>query len=439
MRDKSAIRHILQPAVIALLAFMALPAFSPSHGQATGVPDLIVTSITTVPALPAPNESVEVTVTVQNTGETCSGCSTFWIDFYKNLPTPPVPGQIGILTCIAAPLAAGATTTCTGTVTYSGTNTYEMWAQVDTFSNIAEADETNNIFGPQDVHVAPHPELAVTSLTVTPSAPQAGEQVAVSVGVTNWGHDCPLCSSFLVDFYKSLIAPPGPLQGGDIECSFVIPAQATAVTCSGNVVYPLAGNFQMWAQVDRTNAVIEVDDNNNVFGPRAITVYSDVDGDGVQDGSDNCVGVANPDQSDADGDGFGDACDTGNSDADIFPDNVEYFCGSLRNDGGAVPERTDGAFGGADDDGDTQVDESLGPGAGAYDCDGDGFAGNTEDVVYQASARDQDPCGGGGWPADLWDQPPFSANKITVQDLTSFLAPVYRMNTSPGDPNFSAR
>jgi hypothetical protein len=36
----------------------------------------------------------------------------------------------------------------------------------------------------------------------------------------------------------------------------------------------------------------------------------DSDGDGVHDGIDNCVDVANPDQADADNNGIGDACDT---------------------------------------------------------------------------------------------------------------------------------
>src|SRR5690348_955014 len=35
----------------------------------------------------------------------------------------------------------------------------------------------------------------------------------------------------------------------------------------------------------------------------------DLDGDGIDDGVDNCLGIANPTQSDVDGDQIGDACD----------------------------------------------------------------------------------------------------------------------------------
>jgi hypothetical protein len=36
----------------------------------------------------------------------------------------------------------------------------------------------------------------------------------------------------------------------------------------------------------------------------------------------------NPGQTDADGDGVGDACDTGDSDADVFSDAVEVYVGT---------------------------------------------------------------------------------------------------------------
>jgi len=76
-----------------------------------------------------------------------------------------------------------------------------------------------------------------------------------------------------------------------------------------------------------------------------------------------------------------------------------------------------------DDDGDTEVDEALPPGAAAYDCDGDGFAGSAETAI---TTSDQDPCGGNGWPADLTGD-----NKLNIADFTSFLFPA-----GPNDGHF---
>jgi hypothetical protein len=86
------------------------------------------------------------------------------------------------------------------------------------------------------------------------------------------------------------------------------------------------------------------------------------------------------------------------------------------------------------------VDEALPGGASGFDCDGDGYKGSAESNVYQpGTTGDQDPCGATGWPSDLVSVPPDSANRITLTDLTSFLAPLRRFNTSPGDGGYDVR
>jgi hypothetical protein len=55
---------------------------------------------------------------------------------------------------------------------------------------------------------------------------------------------------------------------------------------------------------------------------------ADSDSDGVLNGVDNCALSYNPGQTDADIDGVGDACDTHDSDADVFSDAVEVYLGT---------------------------------------------------------------------------------------------------------------
>jgi len=135
-------------------------------------------------------------------------------------------------------------------------------------------------------------------------------------------------------------------------------------------------------------------------------------------------------------------------DGDGFPNDLEQNCGSNPASAASVPERVDGVFAGRDDDGDTLVDETLPATASGYDCDRDGFRKSAEDHVYFPSVQgDQDPCGTNsnpptvpasplGWPADLKGSS-LSNNRVTVEDLASFVAPVryYNSNvgTRPGD------
>jgi len=161
----------------------------------------------------------------------------------------------------------------------------------------------------------------------------------------------------------------------------------------------------------------------------------DTDGDGVPNMNDNCPVTSNADQLDADSDGRGDICDP-DDDNDLVHDIAETPCGGDPLSAAARPERIDGVFFQTDDNGDTQLDEALPAGSEGFDCDGDGFSGTAEAHV---GTNDQDPCGVKGWPADLVAGG-ITENKLNIVDMGSYIGPVRRLNTSPGDePNFNVR
>lgn len=149
-------------------------------------------------------------------------------------------------------------------------------------------------------------------------------------------------------------------------------------------------------------------------------------------------------------------CSDADHDGDGIFATVEAGCGSNAWDPGSIPERVDGSFADADDDGDTLIDEALPAGADAFDCDGDGYAGAAEANVYSYVGQisgDQKTCGeyhlshpnpnadtkpSLRWPSDLRKGGiPDSTDRINILDLASFVAPLRylgsNVGTNPGD------
>jgi hypothetical protein len=123
---------------------------------------------------------------------------------------------------------------------------------------------------------------------------------------------------------------------------------------------------------------------------------------------------------DADGDGAQDSSDT-DDDNDGLSDSFERACGTASADAASsMPERSDGPFAGVDDDGDGGIDELLPGYSEAFDCDGDGWTGAQEKLIFSAgtTANDQDPCGNNGWPADT-----DPGNVLDIGDINSFTTP----------------
>lgn len=133
---------------------------------------------------------------------------------------------------------------------------------------------------------------------------------------------------------------------------------------------------------------------------------------------------------------IGKPCDgpAADDDGDGVDDIAEDGCGGDRFNPSIRPERIDGTFAGISDDGDVWIDEALPAGSASLDCDGDGWPGNQENLLYgtaPSTANDQDPCGSNGWPADLAG----NDNVLNIGDFNSFLSPVRPVNDGHGTFN----
>jgi hypothetical protein len=170
---------------------------------------------------------------------------------------------------------------------------------------------------------------------------------------------------------------------------------------------------------------------------------SDSDGDGVLDVTDNCDSVVNPGQENYDGDSEGDACDTDDDD-DGYSDEVEAgapLCAEM-----VMPVNDDDADDALVNDGCPAVGASESICTGAADEDGDlrtndgcPQSGALSEGTFNIGTGSLAPCGEGfdagqstQWPNDLVSgSTPDSTDNTNILDLTNFLAPDRRLDTSP--------
>ncbi|MBI5618445.1 MAG: PQQ-binding-like beta-propeller repeat protein [Gammaproteobacteria bacterium] len=125
------------------------------------------------------------------------------------------------------------------------------------------------------------------------------DPVTVYVGSNDLGFD----SMVTVGLYST------PLHGLVASGSYG-PSSAVALTYQPGPGFKGTDSFQY-----------AIDDGTHVgIATVTVNVIIDADHDKVDDGVDNCLGVANADQRDSDGDGFGNACD-----ADLNSDGVVNF------------------------------------------------------------------------------------------------------------------
>ena len=120
--------------------------------QDNPLPDLIIQKMVVDPIQPIQGQTVTIEIMVKNQGQAAS--EVCWLDWYANLAAPPIPDQEGEDYVAVPPLAPAETYTWQTSYVYNSVGDFNMYAFVDSFSEIAESIDDNNVYGPYGIHAA---------------------------------------------------------------------------------------------------------------------------------------------------------------------------------------------------------------------------------------------------------------------------------------------
>ncbi|MGW0872758.1 discoidin domain-containing protein [Streptomyces sp. NPDC002740] len=148
-------------------------------GTAAPNPDLEVTSLTASPASPVESDTITLSATVRNSGETAAPASSLALRL----------NGTKVATAAVGTLAAGAQTTVSASIGARDTGTYQLSAVADEGGAVIEQNESNNTYtAPTALTVRPVSSSdLVPVVTTSPSGPAAGDTVTFRVAVRNQG------------------------------------------------------------------------------------------------------------------------------------------------------------------------------------------------------------------------------------------------------------
>lgn len=239
----------------------------------TKLADLVIESVTPAKIDPVTGETITVAVVLKNQG--LDSAENFFVQLYSNpIPEPPELFQEGEEGEFISSLGAGESITRTINMNWKSPGIKKIWAQVDSYDNIDESNELNNVNGPVEVSVTGeplYPDLIVESVTPSKTDPVTNETINVSVVVKNQGNDA--AEGFYIELYDNPSPePPEAYQDGDWykTVNSLAPGESTTWTISTKWLKP--GNHKFWAQVDSYQQVEETNESNNILGPVTLTV-----------------------------------------------------------------------------------------------------------------------------------------------------------------------
>ena len=230
-------------------------------------PELVITSVVPSSADPDVGTSITVDVTVMNNGD--APASAFDVAFFYNEASAPAVGDAADQTKNVASLGIGASTVVQFTgITSSSSGAWSMYAIADNGSAVLESNESNNVDGPTAV-TWHGPDLVVSAITPSNSAPTTAETISVDVTVRNLG-DRDATAFDVALFYNKATSPSvGDIADQTQNVGSLVAGDLTTVTFSG-ITNTVEEVWKTWAIADNGSAVTEGDETNNVGGPVAI-------------------------------------------------------------------------------------------------------------------------------------------------------------------------
>lgn len=208
-----------------------------------GIPDLVLQSITCIPATPEVDKPVSFKVMIRNTGTSAAYNVelTLKTNYYFNLShliNAIEPGQ-----------------TLEHTFTMTAKNRIlNIQAILDYGDLIKESDETNNTKSISVMPIIPAPtvDFQITGASCTPAGPRIDEEITISVNITNAGPGTAPGShvACYIDGELLTTQPVKSLKTGQTDC-----IEFTTKAAFGDHVVKLSADFN--------NYVREIDETNN--------------------------------------------------------------------------------------------------------------------------------------------------------------------------------
>ena len=216
--------------------------------------DIFIESLTVNPRIGI-SSSKTATVVIKNRGAATS--SPFFLDFYQNRDTAPLPHILGDQWKQVTSMTPGETRTETFPFSATSGSSY-AWAQ-------AQTTQTRNgerpVYGPYHYYrgvLPPSPspaEIEIESFTVEPGISDLGDELIATIVVRNVG-DLETDSDFWVDFYSNRSTAPSEAELGDrlttVSAGF---APGAYEIISFKFTPTSTGTRQAWAQADTINQI----------------------------------------------------------------------------------------------------------------------------------------------------------------------------------------